>query len=173
MFREADDAERALELPSRRKVYRAVCAHAGSHMREVERLCGMPHGVAKYHLDYLSRRGVIRQQKDGSNVRYFPSGLTQEEKRILGLLRSPTSRKILIRLFEKRRAGNKELAAFLKVSPPTVSWHMRRLAESGAVIKAGDKYSLALRREAVLKLLVAYRRSFFDSLVDRTVETWG
>ena len=166
-----------LKLATRRRVYNTVQRCAGCHFRELQRRCKLPHGVVKYHLDYLSRHKIIRQEKLGNNVRYFPRNLPSQEERLLGLLRSPTSRQIIIFMCAKRKVGHKDIVNFVGLSPPTVSWHIKRLVDSGIVEPCGSGgktgYSLRIERGQVIKLLITYRKSFLDSLVDRTVEMWG
>jgi len=174
---EAKKEEAVLKLSTRKKVYDIVHRHAGCHFREIERLCRMPHGLVKYHLDYLSRHDLIRQRKLGNNVRYFPKNLRDEEKKLLGVLRSSTSRQIIIFMYPNRRVSHKDVAGFVGLSPPTVSWHLKRLIENNVVQtrwSGGEtRYSLKVEKDLVIKLLIAYQKSFFDSLVDRTIETWG
>ena len=175
--KEIEREKEILKLSTRRKVYKIVLRYAGSHFREIERKCKLPHGVVKYHLDYMSRHNVIRQQKIENNVRYFPKNLKDDEKKLLGLLRSTTTRQIIIFIDSKKQVSNKEIVEFVNLSAPTISWHIKRLTENGIIKSTGSgnkiKYSLNVEKNLVIKLLIVYRESFFDSLVDKTVEMWG
>jgi len=166
-----------LQLPNRRKVYRTVLKYAGSHFREIERKCGLPTGTVKYHLDYLTKHNIIKQEKADGHVRYFPKELSGEEKQLLSFLRPENSRKILIFLISESDASHKEITSFVDLSSSTVSWYLGRLIRGG-VINMGEKnkrtvYFLRVKTEMIMRLLIIYKESFLDSLVDRTIETWG
>ena len=171
-----DMKENILKLPLRRKIYNIVRENAGCHFREVERRSGFSVGIVKYHLDYLTRYGIIRQEKTGNNVRYFPIELSSGEKRLLGLLRSKSQRHIIIFLVMKGASTNKSIANFAGLSQSTISWHLQRLLKEGVVgakkEKDGTFYELQVEKERIIKLLIAYKESFLDSLVDRAVEMW-
>src|SRR3989344_7168088 len=82
-----------LQLPNRRKIYRIVLKCAGCHFRELERRSKLSLGILKYHLDYLSRHNIIRQEKIGNNIRYFPMHLSSEERRVIGVIRYKSIRR--------------------------------------------------------------------------------
>ena len=67
-----DNEKKVLELDSRRKIYEAVRKFAGSHFREIERKSNLPAGTVKYHLSYLAKNGLIKEEKENNNLRYFP-----------------------------------------------------------------------------------------------------
>jgi predicted transcriptional regulator len=161
-----------LELPVRRKIYAIVKKYAGSHYREIERKVGLSTGQVKYHLDYLVRKRVIKQEKTGNNVRYFVLELSDCENSILGVLRSNVYRKLILYLMEKGAATHSDIRDYLGLSGSTISWHLKRLREMRVIGRNRSLYRLEIDKDEVMKLLVAYRESFFDSLVDRAIEMW-
>ena len=172
-----DARENILKLPVRRRICNVVRENAGCHLREVERRSGFSLGMVKYHLDYLARHGLIRQEKTGNNVRYFPQELSAEEKRILGLLRSKSYRHIVLCLVVEGASTQKRISAFVSLSQSTVSWHLKRLLNEGILGTRSEKgrllYALQLEKGKIVKMLVSYRESFVDSLVDRAIEMWS
>lgn len=178
MFSKSYDLkEKILKLPLRRKIFNVVKENAGCHFREVERRSGFSVGIVKYHLDYLAKHDIIRREKIGNNIRYFPIELSFEDKRLLGLLRSKSHRHIIIYLISKGAGSQKLIASFVGLSQSTVSWHLKLLVEKGVVNakkkNGGLVYFLQVGKGKILKLLIAYKESFLDSLVDRTIKMWG
>lgn len=173
----SDERGKLLELESRRRIYDIVRAHAGSHFREIERKSGLPPGNVKYHLSYLSRHGLIKEEKDGNNLRYFPNEIKSENKKLLGFLRQNTIRNIMLSLLINDNCNHEQIVRIVNLSPSTVSWHLKKLEESGMIesSREGRKtfYRLLVDKEEILRLLITYRESFLDSLVDRVIETWG
>src|SRR5574341_1409095 len=88
--------ERVLELDTRRKIYKLVQRYAGCHFREIERKSGLSTGSIKYHLDYLTRYHLIKQEKEGNTLRYFPNNFQPQNIKLLGLLRQKSVRDILL-----------------------------------------------------------------------------
>jgi len=172
-----DDREKALQLTARRTVYDAIKSNPGLHFRELQRRTGMAVGSLQYHLDVLQRVHLVKATRKGKFLRFFPviGEQTDEEKKTLSLLRNESVRKIVLLLLSKPHANNRQIAAFLELSPSTVSFHLQKLEESALVEKKkkGRKifYSLA-QPETAKQLLIGYRKSFVDDLVDSFVEVW-
>jgi len=76
-----DKEKKTLEVELRRKIYQVVNKYAGLHFREVERKSELATGSVKYHLDYLVKQGLIKLEKEGNNVRYFPRSFKSENKK--------------------------------------------------------------------------------------------
>ncbi len=172
-----DEKERKiLELEARRKIYEVVTKFAGSHFREVERKCNLPTGTVKYHLSYLTKHGLIKEEKDESNVRYFPKEFAFQNKKLLGLLRQKKVRDIILFILTHTDCNHEQIVKMIRVSPSTVSWHLTKLVENNiiAATKKGRKtfYTIIIDKEEIIKLLITYRESFLDSLVDRVIEMW-
>ena len=172
-----DDREKkVLELEARKRLYQIVRDFAGCHFREIERISALPTGTVKYHLDYLSKFGLIKPVKKDNALRYFPRGLASEHKRLLSLLRQKSVRDILLFILAHPGCHHGQLVAFPRLSPSTVSWHLKKLEEGRVVgsAKTGRKSSLNLLidKDEVIKLLITYKESFLDSLVDRVLEMW-
>ena len=168
--------KKILELDNRRLIYNIVNKHAGSHFREIERISNLSTGVVKYHLSFLSKNGLILEQKDGKNTRYFPKQITAENKRLLGLLRQETVRKIILFLLIHDNSNHEQIVKSVNVSPSTISWHIKKLTYSHIIRsdKKGRKthYTIIFNKEEIMKILIIYQESFFDTLVDRVIEMW-
>ena len=168
--------KKILELDSRKNIYNIIKKFAGCHFREAVRISRLPTGNAKYHLDYLTRHGLINQVKESNSVRYFPRDFKAENKKLMGLLRQESIREILLFILIHNNCNHEQIVKHAKLSPSTVSWHLKKLEESNVIgfMKVGRKtyYNILINKEEIIKLLITYQESFLDSLVDRVVEMW-
>ncbi|MBS3137388.1 ArsR family transcriptional regulator [Candidatus Woesearchaeota archaeon] len=168
--------KKALKLTVRRDVYLLVKKFAGCHFRELERLSKLPTGIIKYHLNYLAKHGLINEIKNNNNLRYFPKQFSSENKKLMGLLRQESIRRILLCLLVNDKCIHEQLTAFVKLSPSTVSWHLKKLRENNVVefMIIGEKthYHLLADKKEIVNLLITYRESFFDAMVERVIEMW-
>jgi predicted transcriptional regulator len=172
-----ENEKKVLELDTRRKIFEVVNKFAGSHFKEIERKSNLPSGTVKYHLAYLTKRGLISETKDGSNIRYFPRQFKSENKKLLSLLRQKTIRNILLFVLTHSDCNHEQIVNAVKLSPSTVTWHLKKMEENNIIksVKNGRKtfYTIIIDKEEIINLLITYQDSFLDSLVDRVIEMWG
>jgi len=171
-----ENEKKALELDARRKIYDVVRKFAGSHFREIERKSNLPLGTAKYHLSYLTKLRLIKEEKDGNNIRYFPKEFNAENKKLLGLLRQKTLRKILLFILTHNHCNHEQIVQSVGLSPSTVSFHLKKLERSNIIgfIKKGRNtfYDVLIDKEKIITLLITYKESFFDSMINRVIDMW-
>ena len=169
--------ESILQLHSRKKIYEMIKKYAGTHFRELERKTGLPTGTLQYHLHYLSKHGIIKEEKKGNTIQYFTKEIPQLKRALLGSLRQKTMRHILLCILNNKECSQKEIVRFLRLSPSTTSWHLQKLIKEGTIktIKKGKEsyYVLNGEEEKILHLLITYRESFLDRVVDQTIEMWS
>ncbi len=168
--------KKILELETRRKIYELVKRYSGDHFRALERKSNLSVGVLKYHINFLTKHNFIRQEKDGNNTRYFIANIQHENRKLLGLLRQKNIRKIILCIFSNENCHHEDIVKYVNISPSTVSWYLKRLEREEIIsyVKDGRKttYSLRIDKEEIVKLLVTYKESFLDALVNKTVEMW-
>jgi predicted transcriptional regulator len=161
-----------LELELRNKIYHLVSKFAGSHLRELERRGGIAYSTLKYHLHFMVRKDLIAE-RDG---RFYPREVSVEDALILGLLRQRNVRRILLLLVDTGPTGMKDLEDFTRLSASTVSWYLDRLVRQRVVTKERMgkevRFKLIYDREKMVRVLLTYKESFLDGLVDRAVEMW-
>lgn len=171
-----ENEKKVLALDIRRDVYNLVKKFAGCHFRELERKSKLPTGTIRYHLTYLVKQGLLSEVKKGNTLHYFPQTYTSENKKLLALLRQQSIRHILVCILEKPNCNHEELVAFVKLSPSTVSWHLKRLVQEQIITatKQGRKTfcSLLVNKNEIVKLLITHQESFLDHMVDRVIEMW-
>ena len=171
-----DKDKKILDLDSRKRIYDIVKKFAGCHFREIERKSKLSAGSVNYHLGYLNKHGLIKGEKENNYIRYFPKEFKSENKRLLSFLRQKSTRRILIFILTNNNCNHEQIVKFVKLSPSTVSWHLKKLEEEGIIrsIKYGRKtyYDLLIKKNEIINLLITYKESFFDSLVNNAIEMW-
>jgi len=165
-----------LELDSRKKIYEIVDQYAGCHMREIQRISGLSFGMVSYHLTFLCKYNLIREEKDGNYVRYYPNTLEKHDEKLLGLLRQRSVRTILMFIIDNEGCSHQQISEGVHLSPSTTTWHLKKLIDNGIIISdrriKGKAYYLGIPRDRVINLLISYRESFVDTLVDGFLDLW-
>ena len=171
-----DQKEEILQLASRRKIYDLVKKFSGCNFRDLERKSSLPVGTLQYHLHYLAKHELIAEKKDGNKIRYFAKDIKPTDRLLLSLLRQKTIRHLLLFIMSHKKGRQQEIVAFLNLSPSTVSWYLSRLVKQNVLAvmkKEGEHcYRLALPEKEIITLLMTFKESFFDKMVDHTIETW-
>jgi predicted transcriptional regulator len=166
-----------LDLENRRRIYEQINKSPGIHFRELERRLKLVVGSLQYHLQCLEKKNLIRTQIDGDYVRYFTKDqrLNETDRKILSLLRRSGCRHILIQLLNNPDLNNKQLSQALGLSPSTISWNLNILIEAGIIDrkKTGRISNFTIVDPSnVSKLIICYKESFLDTLVDGFIEMW-
>lgn len=165
-----------MELELRKKIFTLVSKNAGSHLRELERKSKIPYSTLKYHLNFLSKHDLIIEKKSRGKIKYYPKKIESEDMEIIGILRQKNFRKILLYLLINDNCTFGDIEQFIKLSPSTVSWYLKKLINVKAInkINLGKKfvYVLVYDKKKIMKVLITYRESFVDSLIDKTIEMW-
>ena len=165
------------ELETRKKIYDQIKKSPGIHFRELQRRLDLVVGDLQYHLHYLEKRNLIKASTDGDYVRYFTRdrSLTENERKILYFLRRSSCRHILIQLLNNPNLNNKELSQAVGLSPSTISWNLNKLIEAGIIEKTRTgriSTFTIVDPSAVYELIICYKESFLDILVDGFIEMW-
>ena len=168
--------KKVLELDARREIYNIVKKFAGIHFREIERKSNLASGTVKYNLSCLARHGLVKERKEGNTLRYFPKEFKPDNNRVMAFLRQRSIRSILLFILANPDCNHEQIVEAVNLSPSTVSWHLKKLQENGIIgfIKKGTKtfYKILIDKNEIVSLLITYKESFFDSVVDNIVEMW-
>tara|TARA_Y100000310_G_C20328077_1_gene643935 strand:- start:17 stop:547 length:531 start_codon:yes stop_codon:yes gene_type:complete len=172
-----DIADSPLALPVRNKIYKEIEASPGLHFREIQRRTDLATGSLQYHLGYLEKSHFVRTKRDGKFVRYFSVRGEQLEsgEEVIALLRQDSIRKIVLHLMTGKRTNNERIAKKVGLSPSTTSWHLDKLVKADLVEKRrrGRKIFFYIKdKEKIAGLLIGYKKTFFDELVDNFAEVW-
>src|SRR3989344_5378876 len=166
----------ALELETRRKIYNVIQRSPGLHFREIQRRTGLATGSLDYHVHFLYKHGLIRPEKTGKFVRYFPMtrNWDPQERETLALLRQERVRHLLLYLIQRKRAAASDIAHALGITPSTLSWYLKQLTDKSviALTKRGRfRFYHVVDKERIVACLIAHKASFLDGIVDRFIES--
>jgi len=165
------------ELETRRRIYEQIKKSPGIHFRELERRLQVVVGNLQYHLQYLEKKNLIGSLNDEDYIRYFvkDKSLSETERNMIFFLRRSGCRHILLQLLNNPNLNNKELSQAVGLSPSTISWNLNKLVEAGIIErkKTGriSKFTI-VDPPVVAELLICYKESFLDTLVDGFIEMW-
>ena len=166
----------ALELEVRGEIFKCLSKSPGLHFRELQRRTGLATGSLQYHIDYLKKKGLITEQKSWDYSRFYPTKeLSEKEQEIMSSLRQKNVRKLLIFLLKNPGSNHGQIQKNLGLSPSTVSWYLKRSVESGILHqekKGRQSHFYITDPETMIKILITYRESFLDKLLDMFIEGW-
>jgi len=121
---------------TRQRILVYITSHPGTHLRQVSRELALAMGDVQYHVHRLERDGEVTSMRRGFYRFFFPSTLFGERQRdVLAVLTLDTPRELLLAIVENPGSSQEELARVVGVSQPTASWHLRRLADLGIVLR--------------------------------------
>ena len=165
-----------LQLDTRRRIYELILASPGSHFREIKRKLDLKIGVLEYQLDILEKQELIVKKKDGYYTRYFVRDeMSPREKEIISLLRLKIPRHIVLFLYFNPDSCNKDMLEEMNIPSSTLSYYLRKLVRSDLLndeVRGRNTFYSIRNRTLVMKILTAYKSSFFDEMTDRLTELW-
>jgi predicted transcriptional regulator len=97
----------------------------GIHLREVARALGVSLNTVRYHVQILSKTGLISCSNEGGYSRLFPAGTSSDQKSIYCIMRNRTARKILAVLAKEGGLTNKKICQLTGLAKSTVSEHVQ------------------------------------------------
>lgn len=160
-------------LDNRRLIFEYVSSNPGTHQRKISRDLNMHYSTLRYHLDYLEEKGIIVSQMEDNLKIYFASGkLSAEEKKLTTLLQQKRFRDIILVVIDNPGSTSSQISDKLSVKPTTISKYMNLLEDSGVLchVKAGREKRYFINDEkSIIRLLMAYKKSFWDSFVDNVL----
>ena len=165
-----------LDLEARRRIVRFVQESPGLHMRELAARLQMPVSTLEYHCYQLVKHGqLVTRESAGFKAFYPGEGMDRRDKDILYLVRHDAPRKVCSHLLLHPGATPKELREMLGVTGPTLTFHLNKLRSAGILREEPEGRTKRLfveDPERVASLLVTYRKSFLDDVVDRFASAW-
>lgn len=165
-----------IALENRRQIYNYILDNPGAHLRKISRDLDIHLSTLRYHLDYLEKKGLIVCQKENNLKLYFASGkLNSTEKNLTSLLQQKRFRDIIIILIESPGLISSQIADKLSMNYSTASKYVNILEERGILFheKVGREKRYYIRDEQnVIKLLLTYKKSLWDSFVDNVLEIY-
>ncbi len=167
--------DEVLANENRRKIYAIIEKNPGIHMRELQRVLDMPLTTLEYHLTYMTRKRIIFREGDGHYKRYYVRPLDTEDKKILTALRQEKMRDIVFLVLTNKKVKHQFISDYLKLPNSTLSCYLKHLVDSMVLCKEKIGYEniyTVCDENRVARVLIAYKSSFLDKVVDKTLNTW-
>jgi predicted transcriptional regulator len=140
-------------------------------LRRICRELALAMGDVQYHVQKLERAGEIRSRRRGLYRFFYPSSLFGEnQESLLGILSLSTPREVILSLIERPWSSQDELASSLRLSQPTVSWHLKRLVGLGVLERRQTGRRVTYRISPTEEADIA---SFVRSYHHTTWERWS
>jgi predicted transcriptional regulator len=158
------------------KLIRYIHGQPGIRYRELLRLSGLSNGVLTYHITNLEKSGRIIADRNNNNkiTRYYANNIPIEETGIIGHIRNNATRQIIFFILEHDSCTSSEIIEYTKKAPSTISWHLKRLRDSGiiSVLYTGRCQRLYKVRdfESITNVLSKYKESLADTIVNNYTE---
>jgi predicted transcriptional regulator len=164
-----------LENERRRKIYALIEASPGIHLRELQRILNIPLTTLEYHLSYMARKKILFAEAQDHHKRYYTKPLDPLDKKLLGALRQKRMREIVLIILANGKAKYQLLAEQLGLSHSTLSSYLKYLVCNNILVrdKVGYENLYTVQDEdRVARVLIAYKPSFLDKLVDSALDVW-
>jgi len=163
----------SLALEKRRIVYQYIEKHPGVYMREMQKELGMATGVLEYHLNYLVKEGLLTTYTDGRKKRFYSAEkVGSPQKKLLSYLRQKHPRRILTLSLQDGGTDIGEITKECGISKSAASFNIEGLMNAGYIEKRGERY-FAKNPEELAKMLITYRESYLDDVVDRFLDSFA
>jgi len=163
-------------IVNRRLIYEYILNNPGSHLRKISRELNMKLGTLRYHLDYLERKEIIASKKENNLKVYFINReLDIKDKNICPLLQQKRFRDIILTIILSPGPSHKEISNKLSINPSTLSKYINILEDRNIVYhkKIGrEKWYYVFDEKRIMKLLLTYKKSFWDSFADNALEIY-
>lgn len=165
-----------LALETRRRIFRRIQDAPGHHFRALQRELGMSVGTLEYNLYQMERDGLLIVREEAGFKSYFPNDdMDRRDRDLLHYLRQRTTRQIALEITNRGGITFKELRQRCGILPSALSHQIKRLVQAGVVreIPMGrEKAYEGVEPERVRRIVVRYRATFLDAMVDRFADTW-
>ncbi len=160
-------------MERRNEILQYIKSRPGITFRELARELGIGIGDLQYHLYRLEKEKKVFSRKLGKRRYIFPAGFERECQRLIIAISTETRRRILLLLMEGPLTQS-EIAKRLRLSQPTVSYHMGELVKLGIVDarKEGKSmvYTLSYDPAIIARVIKDYRPSLWEKLADNLID---
>jgi predicted transcriptional regulator len=177
-FYDIEQAEQDQLSEVHNKLIRYINRQPGIRYRELLRLSGLSNGVLTYHITNLEKSRYIIADRNFNNkiTRYYSNNIPIEETAIIGHIRKNAARQIILFILDHDSCTFNEIIEYTKKAPSTISWHLKRLRDSGiisVIYNAGRCQRLYKVRDfqLITNVLSKYKESFAaDTVVNNYTE---
>jgi predicted transcriptional regulator len=164
------------DLENRRRIFQHITENPGTHLRRISRDMDMTIGTLRHHLEYLEKHDIVSSMMENNLKVYFNAKNNGSEHRnVAPLLQQKRFRDLLLYVLVHPGVTPTEMAENLELKSSTLSKYNAILEKRGLVRyeKEGrNKRFYLVGEDMILRLLLTYRKSFWDSFVDNVLEIY-
>src|SRR6478735_2872816 len=146
---------------NRSRIYEYIKNHPGTHLRKLSKNLVIAMGDTQHHLGVLDKLGLIKSRRKG-------------DEDILAVLQQETPRDIILHLVENPGSTQGEISKYMRLTAPTINWHMSNLINAHLVTSYKDgryvKYFIEGNVNDIVGLLKLYYPTVWSKLSDRLAE---
>jgi len=131
--------ERILDHFVRGKIYGYILANPGEHYNAIKQALSLTNGSLAHHLRTLEREEFIKSKRFGLYRRFYPRHMKIPDD---GYFTMNAIQRTIVEIIRKNQGiSQKEIAAQLNITPPTVNYHIGILTDAKIVrvIRKGRK----------------------------------
>ncbi len=122
--------EKILDHFVRGKIYGYILANPGEHYNAIREALGLTNGSLAHHLRTLERESFVKSKKYGMYRRFYPMKMWMPEDEF----EINEIQKMIVAIIKKHPGiSQKEIASDIKLTPPTVNYHIGILLKEGLV----------------------------------------
>jgi len=165
------------ELETRNKLIDIIRNKPGIHFRQIHRETDMAMGELEYHLNVLEKMEVISKRISSHYTRYYPADeLSENDKKIMGILRQEKLREILLYIISSEGVGHGDIVKRFRLIKSTASFYLDKLLSKRIIEKKkrGRNVFYSVKdQKKVLRLILIYKEGFGDRIVKRVEGLWA
>jgi len=148
-----------LNQENRSDIYQLIRNNPGVHFREICKKLDKQFGVVQYHVDVLTRAGLIFSKKEGRYLHFFSSEHDSEDKKIVVqcYLQRTTARTILVHLALHGRTAHSDLVITCGVTSQAITFCVKKLVKHDLITESKEGrqkyYELSVKPLDVLEMM--------------------
>ena len=165
-----------LDIEKRRRIFRFVENNPGVYMREIQKTLSLGTGVLEYHLSFLVKNGLLSIYPDGKKRRYFSvEKVSAPQRELLSFLRQKHARRILTLSLAAEGVALEEIKKECGISKSAALFYISKLKDANLLEERANERGprfFAKNPKSLYNLLITYRESFLDDVVDRFLDSF-
>lgn len=166
-------------ITNKDRIYQYIKNNPGTHLRKIKKELGLAMGDIQYNLNVLEKLNLIKYRRISIYKHYYVESISGNRNEVvLAIFQQETPRAIIVCLLEFPGLSQKELSQNLKLSIPTIKWHISKLFEMKLIYlrKEGRVIRCYLNGDNIdyIRIMQSYHPSLLsrlsNSLMDVFVE---
>jgi len=158
------------------QIFQVIEKNPGIKFREIMRETGMKNGVLEYYAAKLEKEGTVKIERSPGQTRFYPPGVSDEDKLLIKNLRQETPKQILAALLQYETLSFSEIVEKIQKSPATVSSYLSQVTKDDIVesvlVNFKKKYSVK-DKEKLQTIIDKYHPSLIESSADHLADTFS